>query len=93
MVLEGSHKRLGTVTGSVPKHVSPITTGETYLISEACQVARLVKQRVAKILSMLYMICGDAHCSFTLFKNIKPGNGNSEILVGTHLDSLKKDAW
>ncbi|EYC45856.1 hypothetical protein Y032_0415g1073 [Ancylostoma ceylanicum] len=34
------------MTGNVPKHVSPITTGETYLILEACQVARFVKQTV-----------------------------------------------
>ncbi|EYC14598.1 hypothetical protein Y032_0040g299 [Ancylostoma ceylanicum] len=34
------------LTGNVPKHDSPITTGETYLFLEACQVARLVNQTV-----------------------------------------------
>ncbi|EYB97842.1 hypothetical protein Y032_0136g1956 [Ancylostoma ceylanicum] len=42
----GSFGKALSVTGNVPKHVSPITTGETYLILEACQVARLVKQAV-----------------------------------------------
>ncbi|EYB82000.1 hypothetical protein Y032_0369g78 [Ancylostoma ceylanicum] len=33
-----------SLSGSVPKHVWPMITGETYLILEACQVAKLVKQ-------------------------------------------------
>ncbi|EYB86503.1 hypothetical protein Y032_0277g1102 [Ancylostoma ceylanicum] len=40
-----------SLTGSVPKHVSPITTGETYLIVEACQVVRLVKQTLLAFFS------------------------------------------
>ncbi|EYC01745.1 hypothetical protein Y032_0105g3715 [Ancylostoma ceylanicum] len=35
-----------SVPGNVPKHVSPTTTAETYLILGDCEVARLVKQTV-----------------------------------------------